>query len=323
MKNPNRYGTISKLSGARRRPYMVREGLTGKQKVIGYAATKEEAMKILADFNHHPWDMTIKEMTLGSLFDLFLEKRASRYSATTVNIFKSAYNYIIDLERLPYRHIKAFDMQETIDKCQKSYSTKNSIRSLWVSLDRLAMEMDIIDKSYASLLRSEETTPAERKPFTDEEIQKVWDANYEFALVLLYTGFRISELLRFPVEKIDLEMGTMQGGVKTKAGKDRIVPIHHRIYPIIEKLVRESKSGKIFDVSQTVCRRKWDDTMRDLGMDHVPHECRHTFRSKLDSAGANRTSIDLLMGHKSPNVGERVYTHKTIEELRTAIELIP
>jgi hypothetical protein len=28
------------------------------------------------------------------------------------------------------------------------------------------------------------------------------------------------------------------------------------------------------------------------------------------------------MGHKSLDVGERVYTHKIIEELKTAIELI-
>ena len=29
-----------------------------------------------------------------------------------------------------------------------------------------------------------------------------------------------------------------------------------------------------------------------------------------------------MMGHKSKDVGERVYTHKTLEELKTAIELI-
>jgi hypothetical protein len=42
----------------------------------------------------------------------------------------------------------------------------------------------------------------------------------------------------------------------------------------------------------------------------------------LDSAGANKVCIDLMMGHKSKEVGERIYTHKTIEELKAAIELI-
>ena len=61
--------------------------------------------------------------------------------------------------------------------------------------------------------------------------------------------------------------------------------------------------------------------MDKLEMKHTPHECRHTFRTKLDSAGANKKSIDLMMGHKSKDVGERIYTHKTIEELKEAIEL--
>ena len=62
--------------------------------------------------------------------------------------------------------------------------------------------------------------------------------------------------------------------------------------------------------------------MDDLKMEHTPHECRHTFRSRLDSAGANKVCIDLMMGHKSSGTGERVYTHKTLEELKIAIEFL-
>ena len=57
-------------------------------------------------------------------------------------------------------------------------------------------------------------------------------------------------------------------------------------------------------------------------IEHTPHECHHAFRSRLDSAGANKRCIDLMMGHKSRDVGERVYTHKTLDELKQAIELL-
>lgn len=57
-------------------------------------------------------------------------------------------------------------------------------------------------------------------------------------------------------------------------------------------------------------------------MNHVPHECRHTFRSRLDSAGANKVCIDRIIGHKSNDVGERVYTHKTLQELKDTIALL-
>jgi integrase len=75
-------------------------------------------------------------------------------------------------------------------------------------------------------------------------------------------------------------------------------------------------------MSNTKYYEFWNTIMEQLGMEHTPHECRHTFRSRLDSAGANKVCIDLMMGHKSKEVGERIYTHKTIEELKEAIELI-
>ncbi len=61
--------------------------------------------------------------------------------------------------------------------------------------------------------------------------------------------------------------------------------------------------------------------MSYLEIDKTPHKCRHTFETILDSNNANRKCIDLMMGHASKDVGNRVYNHKTIEELRTAIEL--
>lgn len=57
-------------------------------------------------------------------------------------------------------------------------------------------------------------------------------------------------------------------------------------------------------------------------MNHTVHECRHTFRSRLDTAGANKVCIDRMTGHKSVGTGERIYTHKTINELKANIELI-
>ena len=54
MKLPNNYGSVSKLSGNRRRPYMVRKSLDGNQLVIGYFETKEKALQALADYNRQP-----------------------------------------------------------------------------------------------------------------------------------------------------------------------------------------------------------------------------------------------------------------------------
>lgn len=57
-------------------------------------------------------------------------------------------------------------------------------------------------------------------------------------------------------------------------------------------------------------------------MKHETHDCRHTFATLMDNAGANKVSIKRIMGHASSDITDRVYTHKDIEELRKAIDLI-
>ena len=74
--------------------------------------------------------------------------------------------------------------------------------------------------------------------------------------------------------------------------------------------------------SVTQYRKIWKNLVELLQLPGTPHSCRHTFESLLDSAGANRKCIDLLMGHVSKDTGNRVYNHKTLEELRLNLELV-
>lgn len=126
-------------------------------------------------------------------------------------------------------------------------------------------------------------------------------------------------MLNLKPEDIDLHAGTMKGGTKTKAGKDRVVPIHSKIRPLIERRLAEggprliSYNGKV--CNQTQYRIFWADIMKALEMNH-------TFETQLDSAGANRKCIDLLMGHVSKDTGNRVYNHKTLDELKATVALI-
>ena len=81
MKNPNGYGTVAKLSGNRRRPYIVRKTKgfdeNGKQiyTVIGYYATREEGMIALAEYNKNLWDIDQAQITFTELFELWKEKK--------------------------------------------------------------------------------------------------------------------------------------------------------------------------------------------------------------------------------------------------------
>lgn len=331
LKNPNGYGTVTKLSGNRRKPWIVKEGKSGRQKPIGYTATREEGLILLAQYNNRPWDIEMDKITLGELYTLWLEKRAVKLGNSNRKALKSAYNYCAHLSKLKYNQIKSYHMQDTIDNCGKSYSTQGLIKNLWGHLDKFAMELDIITKCNSDLLTSAPIPETTKKIFTNEEISILWqNINIPWVdsvLFFLYTGFRISEMISLQTANVDIKQWIMQGGVKTESGKNRIIPVHSKIKNIVQQHFTESKSGFLFEyngkkIGLTKYREIWVDLMGKLQMEHTPHECRHTFRSRLDSAGANKVCIDRLMGHKSTGTGERVYTHKNIEELKLNIELI-
>ena len=150
-------------------------------------------------------------------------------------------------------------------------------------------------------------------------------------LIMIYTGWRIGELLAMRTDDVDLTEWTMRGGSKTEAGKNRLVPIHSRIRPLIERLYDPDREYLIPspDGNRPLSYYTYRDVYfrrvtEQLGMpDHRPHDCRHTFASEADSAEMNKLCIKRIMGHASQDITDRVYTHKTIEELRREIEKIP
>lgn len=105
-----------------------------------------------------------------------------------------------------------------------------------------------------------------------------------------------------------------------------MIPIHSKIQTLVANRVNEGNKY-LFSYTNGILSKAsyyilWNSMMEKYNLQHTPHECRHTFRSRLDSVGANKKCIDMMMGHKSKEIGERVYTHKTLDELREAIELI-
>lgn len=122
--------------------------------------------------------------------------------------------------------------------------------------------------------------------------------------------------------------GTFKSGLKTAAGKNRIVPIHSKIRGFVEHRLAVNP-GALFAIkgnpaTTQAYTKLFKSTLRKIAITtyHTPHDCRHTFTSLLDSADVNQVCIDRLIGHASRSITMRTYTHKTIEELRQAIEMI-
>ncbi len=337
MKNPNGYGSVVKLSGSRRKPYAVRKTAGWDERgypiyqTIGYFATRQEGLMALAEYNRNPYDINASGMTMEELFAKFSEERMPKLGKSLQNNLRSSYKHCKSISTMRYRDIRTYHMQQCIDNCGKGYGTQGSIKSLFYHLDRYAMEIDVIQKMYSTMTTTAQPPESSsRNAFTDDEIQALWRIQdqpwVDSVLVMIYSGWRINELLDLTPASVNTEDWTIIGGSKTKSGKGRIVPIHSRIQPLVQRRLEHEHSFLFSNNGKRMTPYsyyiQWYGIMDAIGFDHTPHECRHTFRSRLDSAGANKVCIDLMMGHRSKDVGERVYTHKTIEEMRAAVELV-
>lgn len=322
---PNGFGSISKLSGNRSRPFMVR---STNREIIGYAETYEDAYLLLCEYNKSPWDVKLKNATVEDIWEIFCETEMDRYSKSRQNAFHSHYNkYLSKMKDKQYASLKTYHYIRFLKAQDCSDNTRNQIIALLKHLDDVAYQLDIIDKKYAYELKGKSfERKGKRQPFTEEEIETLWEhVNEDFVdyiLIMIYTGFRLNELVGMPIENIDTEHWTMTGGSKTKAGKNRVVPVHPRIRPLVVKIIQDGRE-KLFEQSENTFHRKFKKvTKKLLGRAFIPHEARHTMRTRLDRAGANKVCTDRILGHKSGDVGEDVYTHKTIEELLEAVELL-
>ena len=339
MRNPNGFGSVVKLSGKRRRPYVVRKTVGYDEKahpiydVIGYFANRADALIALAEYNRDPYDIDLSKSTMSEVYAAWSKEVFPDLKVSMENAYKSAYKHCSSVYEKPYRSLRKAHMQHCIDHCEKGYSTKSNIKMLFLQLDKYAFDHDIISKCYSSNLDIGSRTASEKHTIVDDkDVQMLWTHQGEpfvdETLCMLYTGFRMSEMLLLKNADIDLIENTLTGGIKTSAGKNRIVPIHNDLLPIIVKHHSNSEYLFQFDENQDTEQfrvkfsKQWKEKMNALNFHHLTHDCRHTVRSKLDSAGANKVSIDRIMGHVSKGIGERVYTHKTVQELRDTINLL-
>ena len=159
-------------------------------------------------------------------------------------------------------------------------------------------------------------------PFSDFDLQILWenanDPVVEMILIMCYSGFRITA---YESLEVNLKQKYFQGGVKTRASKNRIVPIHSAIYPIVKQ--RIEREGSILSISADEFRQEMYKTLEVLKIEkHTPHDCRHTFSKLCEDFEVKENDRKRMLGHAFTDVTNKVYGHRDLEGLRAEIEKI-
>ena len=267
-------------------------------------------------------------ITLRQLFNEWLPIHSQSITISAVKSYHIAFKHISNIADMPITDIHFQHLQNVINSMHVkglSYSSCKKVRTLLNQLFNCAIIQDYSVTNYALHLNLGPNVPTiKRRVFTRQQINKLWviDTSYSrMILILLYTGLRIGELLNSRRQDINRRSSYLiVKHSKTKAGEGRIIPIHHRIMPLIEQIYC-GVDDCLFTISYTTFRKHFQDIMNQLNCKHTIHDTRHTFTSLLDSV-ASPNALRSLLGHKQGDITTRVYTHKTIRELRKTIELL-
>ena len=321
---PNGIGTITKLKQRLRKPYRARK-LVGEvldeqtmkvrriYRTVGYYENRKDALDaLMADGCVSTQDLPL---TFKNVFDQWSARHFQTVSRRSATNYTHAFRQFEVLNDRAFRDLKAADY-ETAAK-DTPPSVNKLCKVLLSQLYQYAIRNEIVEKDYSKLVRLDtKTEKKEKRPFSPDEVKRLWDMPSDtlrnIVLIGIYSGFRPQELLE--LDTADITDGCFVGGMKTENGKNRLVPIHPIILPLVETERLKSanfESTRLF--SNTRGRKfSYQDFLywfKPRFPDHTPHEMRHSFATYARRSGMDATIIKRIMGHSLKDLTEEVYTH--------------
>lgn len=361
---PNGFGQITELKGrALRKPFraMITVGKTAEGKPIckllkpvSYFETYNDAYQALMEYNKNPFDVS-KDVTVKELYD----KWSVEFYPKIVRPepYKSAWKYCtsvytLSIRELKIRHIKFCMYQSSVTDNlgtrQPTENVRNNIKTLFAKMLDYAVENEMLEKNCARNFKfgEELTTKKHHIVFAPDEMRLLLDnvrqiPYLDLIVLQCYTGLRPSEIGNILVTNTHLDDRYFTGGMKTKSGKDRVIPIHSKIFWIVEKYYNEAiaiGSKYVFNYHDSIAtttksaskftyeryRNAFEFVVKELGLnpEHKPHDARLQFVTQAKKAKLDEYAIKRIVGHKITDITEAIYTKRDISWLIEEIEKI-
>lgn len=321
--------------------------------------TKGEATSALAEYLKNPYDLNNKDITFEQLYKKWFDEYIDTDEHESIKYrVKAAYRYCSLIYKKKFREITIIDMKDCIYKgtatCVRgkykgeqrlaSPQSKEIIKYLFNHIYDYALEARLVERNYAreftldkKVFQEKEKNYKSKVPFSKEEIDKLWKS-IEFVpfadmiVYACYSGWRPTELIKLKIKDVNLKNGFVKGGMKTNAGKNRLVPIHPLVSSIVEKYYKEAKSvgsDYLFNdvnnkfgigLSYDQYLSRFNKVMNALHFrtEITPHYTRHTFITKAKSREVNMNEyvLKIIVGHDVGDLTEHVYTHRELNDLK-------
>lgn len=308
---------------------------------VNNTISKKEAMEIDPEVYQKVQDkMSKKVPTFLDIYYILDKDEFSLLSPQTQNSMHGAIKHLKKLHYLKIDQITLRMIQDVFDEDGSNHSTQVHMKTICTKVFRYAVVNQYIERnddytSYIRIAKYEESDM--HRPYTINEILALKKADIPEAhimLIFIYTGVRINELLNINRDNIHIDekcdddgterlISYMITGSKTKAGKNRIVPIHDDIKQfVIDELLKPEK--RLVDVTYAnfTTRTVLIKVNKLLNTHHTMHDTRKTFATLCQMNNLNVYIRKKVLGHRMNDITFDVYTNESKNRLWTEINKI-
>lgn len=272
--------------------------------------------------------------------------REKNYSPLTVKAYsddlKSFQSFLkskfdVDvLEEVSYGQIRSWIVMLS-DNGISNRSINRKISSL-KTFYKFLLKIKEIDNSPLAKHRSLKTLQKVQIPFSEKELQAVFDMPFEnnfkevrdrLIIELFYsTGIRRAELIGLKLVDFDVSLNTIK--VLGKRNKERILPLLNSVVPLTKQYLAFRSDLEVIEdadsffltekgrkLYKTLVYRVINDYFSVVSekVKKSPHVLRHSFATHLLNNGADLNSVKELLGHSSL-ASTQIYVNSSLSELK-------
>ena len=308
---------------------------------VNNTISKKEAMEIDPEVYQKVQEkMSKKVPTFLDIYYILDKEDFSSLSPHTQNNMHGAIKHLKKLQYLKVDQITLRMIQDVFDEDGSNHGTQVHMKTICTKVFRYAVVNQYIERnddytSYIRIAKYEESDM--HRPYTINEILALKKADTPEAhimLIFIYTGVRINEMLNINRDNIHIDekcdddgterlISYMITGSKTKAGKNRIVPIHDDIKQyVIDELLKPEK--RLVDASYPnfTNRTVLIKVNKLLDTHHTMHDTRKTFATLCQMNNLNVYIRKKVLGHRMNDITFDVYTNESKNRLWTEINKI-
>lgn len=293
--------------------------------------TKTKALEYIIELKKEMSEKP-REITLKAAYDKWIENYEA--SRLTINCYASGFKLFEPCWDIYLSNQDIDDLQSCIDNTDKGTRTRQNAKIALGLIYKWAVPRgyNVGRINYPQYIKVKAgTVQSNKRGFNLDELEIIKNSAgiVPFADIIYchcYLGFRPQELLSLKSSDYDAEEKALKGGIKTEAGKNRIVTVSPKILPLIERFAETNPDGYLFSkdgskMSQKVYYKEFYKALSKMGIqsesDHTltPHSCRHTFATLLKNVTAPDRDKLRLIGHTDIKMLQ-YYQDVSYEDLR-------